>query len=242
MSKLRVEQVKEELKGKNYTLSPNSPEYKNLNSIIHVVCDKGHTIQTSLKSIRHSSFFCPLCAGEDSKGFDNAPVGVPRKTDKFRIVGIDNATQNMGVSIFDDGKLVYYKLYNFSAPDHIDRLLKIRDLIEDIIIREWRPDFIQFEDIQFQHNYGTYEVLIKLIGLFEMTARRHGIKYSKDRSVVWRSHLGINGGGRAVEKRKAINLVKEMYNITVGDDVAEAILIGKFRADLEQRNNLKDLF
>jgi hypothetical protein len=33
-----------------------------------------------------------------------------------------------------------------------------------------------------------------------------------------------------------------MYGINVGDDVAEAILIGKYRVDLLERKELKDLF
>ena len=52
----------------------------------------------------------------------------------------------------------------------------------------------------------------------------------------------INGGGRPVEKEKAIKKVKNMYQINVSDDVAEAILIGKYRADLMEKKQRKDLF
>jgi hypothetical protein len=33
-----------------------------------------------------------------------------------------------------------------------------------------------------------------------------------------------------------------MYDIEVSDDVAEAILIAKYRADLRQKDQIKDLF
>jgi len=45
-----------------------------------------------------------------------------------------------------------------------------------------------------------------------------------------------------VQKDKAMKRVKEMYDIDVGDDVAEAILIGKYRVDVKERNERKDLF
>src|SRR5690554_5940025 len=101
---------------------------------------------------------------------------------------------------------------------------------------------MQFEDIQFQGSYPTYELLSKLIGVCEMSADRYDIEYDKVKSSVWRSHVGINGGKRTEEKKKAVDLVKKMYNITVGDDVAEAILIGKYRSDLVKRNSIKNLF
>ena len=36
---------------------------------------------------------------------------------------------------------------------------------------------------------------------------------------------------RSLEKEKAIKKVKQMFDISVGDDVAEAILIGKYGCD-----------
>ena len=52
--------------------------------------------------------------------------------------------------------------------------------------------------------------------------------------IFGRSHFVINGRDRQKEKEKAIQLVKQMYSITVGDDVAEAILIGKFRVGFKK--------
>jgi hypothetical protein len=45
-----------------------------------------------------------------------------------------------------------------------------------------------------------------------------------------------------LQKAKSIKLVKEMYDIEVSDDVAEAILIAKYRVDLRQKDQIKDLF
>lgn len=243
MAKLTLEQIQAELKTKEVELVSDIITYQNLNSEIVVRCDKSHTFSTTMNNVRNKSFHCPVCAGNSSKGFSvkSAAVVPPKAIDSYRIVALDNATNNMGVAVFDDGKLVYYKLYSFEGTQ-VQRLSKIRDFIENIALRQWRANFLQFEDIQFQHNYSTYEALIKLVGICEVAAEREGVPCEKTRSNIWRSSFGINGGGRANEKRKAIELVKTMYNIDVGDDVAEAILIGKYRVNLLSKVTLKKLF
>jgi hypothetical protein len=106
VSKLEASRVAQELKEKGLVLAPNSPEYENLNSQIAVLCDKKHKFTTTLKSIRYASFSCPVCIGEKTRGFDEMPQELPQKKG-YRIIGIDNATYNMGLSVFDNGKLVY---------------------------------------------------------------------------------------------------------------------------------------
>lgn len=241
MAKVTEGQLQEELKKKRLTLVSDYEDYKNLGTPITVSCLNGHEIQTNLKTIRSSSFTCPVCVGQATKGFNKTPVSVPSKKG-YRVIGFDNASHKMGVSIFDDGKLVYYGLLTFNQGTAIQRLNKIRDLLENVIIPVWEPDFIQIEDIQHQASYQTYEVLIKLVGIFELAADRYQVPLHKDRSSVWRSHFGINKRNREVEKQLAIDLVKEMYDIETTDDVAEAILINKFRIDMIAKSKIKDLF
>jgi hypothetical protein len=52
----------------------------------------------------------------------------------YRVVGVDNATYNMGLSIFDSGKLVYFKLLKFDSVNHVVRLNEIRDAFEHVVI------------------------------------------------------------------------------------------------------------
>jgi hypothetical protein len=37
-------------------------------------------------------------------------------------------------------------------------------------------------------------------------------------------------------------MVNQMYGIEVGDDVAEAILIAKYRLDMQNKEKIEDLF
>ena len=242
MPRVEEEQLKLELRKKHLTLDMEYGQYKNILSPIKVKCSNGHSIETNLKTIRGSTFTCPICVGKATKGFKNEPVSIPKKKG-FRIVAFDNSSQYIGVSIFDDGKLVYYGLFSFTEGTAIERISKIRDLLEDRILPSWEPDFIQFEDVQLQGGqFKTYDVLIKVIGIFEIACVRAGIAYEKTRSSVWRSHFGINKKKRAVEKQLAIDLVFKMYNIKVTDDVAEGILIGKYRVDMINKSKIKDLF
>lgn len=242
MPKITNEALEKELAIKNLKLHPDSEQYKNLDTLITVQCQQNHKIMTTLKSIRAINFTCPMCAGSKSNGLNGKVLTIPEKSG-YRIIAFDNATQRMGVSIFDDGKLVYYGLLTFTNTNHVKRLNEIRDVIEKIIIPSWKPDFIQFEDILYKDSYVAYEVLAKLIGLLEMSCDKFSIDFNKVKSSVWRSHFGINGKNRVTEKTRAIELIKNMYNIDVNDDTAEAILIGKYRSDIDRREkNVDRLF
>ena len=72
--------------------------------------------------------------------------------------------------------------------------------------------------------------------------RAHNIRTETVLSKVWRSHFIINGKTRLQEKAQAIEKVKAMYNIDVNDDVAEAILLGKYAVDAVRKVAVKKLF
>jgi hypothetical protein len=57
---------------------------------------------------------------------------VPKKTG-FRVIAFDQATENFGLSIFDDNQLVFYSLYTFSG-DVVSRLTKIKKFITEIVL------------------------------------------------------------------------------------------------------------
>lgn len=131
--KLELETIEKELKAKNLKLVSKYEEYKNLNSPITVECLNGHKIETNLHTIRSDNFVCNVCVGSSTVDKNVSNTIVPEKKG-YRIIGFDNASHNMGVAIFDDGKLVYYNLLQFSTGTTLQRLNKIRDLLEKIII------------------------------------------------------------------------------------------------------------
>lgn len=51
-----------------------------------------------------------------------------------------------------------------------------------------------------------------------------------------------NAKTRQEQKKQSMAKVKEMYNIVVNDDIAEAILLGKYAVDCVRLNEVKKLF
>lgn len=229
MAKLTNEQIAAEVQAKGYRFIA-APNYTNLNSIIQVQCEKGHLIEVPMADFRRISFECPLC-NKDIR-FDN-PMDVPPKQG-YRIVAFDQATERFGLSIWDNGQLVFFTLYTFTGTLAI-RLAKIKKLITEIIIPYWKPDFIVCEDIQYQHGAVlTYKVLAMLLGIIEVACVENDIDYEVVSPNVWRKYMGTCGKTRQEEKLLSIATVKQKFHVNVGDDIAEAILIGNYAAKVHK--------
>ena len=130
MAKLTHQQIADEVFSRGYELIDDSA-YSNMNSRITIKCPQGHLVETCLADFRKVSFTCPVC-DKDVK-FVN-PNAVPQKSG-YRIIAFDQATERFGLSIFDEGKLVFYSLYTFSG-DVVHRLTKIKKFVQDIVIKE----------------------------------------------------------------------------------------------------------
>ena len=214
--------------------------YKNLDSELQFQCGKGHTISTNFRTIRNEKFVCPQCDGMSSVSDKLSRVSPPPKKGT-RIIAMDNATERAGLSVFDDGELVFFTLLRFEG-ETLTRLLKNRNVLEDVIIKEWKPDLLVFEDIQYQESIQTFKVLAMLLGSSLVSAKKFGIKTETVFSKVWRSHFLIGGRTRLDQKKHAILKVKMMYGLDVNDDQAEAILLGKYAVDKVNKPVPKKLF
>lgn len=231
MAKLTNQQIAEEVENLGYEFV-EVKEYTNLNSSRIVCrCASKHLLEASLLDLRKPSFKCPLC--DKNIDFIN-PNAVKDKGNCYRVIAFDQATEKFGISVFDDGELVYYRLYNFSG-DLNGRLVKIKHMIEDVVIAQWKPDFIVMEDIQYQNGIITFKVLAMLLGVVQTICGDQNIPFEVVSPNVWRKYAGTNGKNRQEEKLLSIAAVKEKYNISVSDDVAEAILIGRYGAMKHKR-------
>ena len=207
-------------------IDPDS--YVRLSEDMEVRCKaKGHRFWASVEAMRLNSFYCPACERQEA-----VYVGKPPKKSGYRIMGWDQATQHFGVSIFDDGKLVYFDCIDFIG-DTETRFVKIMKFIENMIIH-WEPDFVCFEDIQLQTNganasqFQTFKVLAQLMGIVKAMLMKYEIEHSCVLNKVWQAQFSISGSDRSTQKRNVINKVKALYGVTVTDDVADAILIGRY--------------
>jgi Holliday junction resolvasome RuvABC endonuclease subunit len=234
MAKLSKEQVIGILQEKGFEIK-NIDLYETIKSPITVVCSEGHETHTNLETARKQRFVCPKCDGGVYKYTKN---GQPPEKKGVRILGFDNATKMMGVSVFDDGELVFYNVFHFTSKNLEQRLLQIFEIINDYIIPEWEPDHIFVEDIQMQRlQYVAFKALGMLLGVIVVALEHNEIPYEVVGSKVWRADFLVKGRSRDEQKTHAIQIVKDMYNIEVTDDAAEAILIGKYgsRQILEEK-------
>lgn len=214
--------------------------YKNLTEPMDFICSNKHEFCSTVQAIRSSRFKCPHCVGAESRKKTIRRLIVPEKCG-YRVVGIDNATNNIGLSIFDDGKLSFYSSYSFDGETH-DRITKNRNFIVNTVLAEMKPDFVILEDIQQQANVNTFKTLSMLLGS-TITALKNGdTPFETTLSVVWRNHFQIKGKTRIEKKAAAIKLVETMYQLKVNDDIAEAILLGKYAVDMLNKAAIKKLF
>ena len=151
----------------------------------------------------------------------------------MKLLALDASTKSTGLALFEDNKLLDYKCITASSTDVIKRITKIiRELfeyieqnpIDKVILEEVRPE----DRIQ---NIKTHRALMWLQAaiafLMHETQPKAEIEYVYPSE--WRAKCGIkNGRGvrREAAKEHDIKFVKDTYNITVNDDIADAIGIG----------------
>ena len=178
--------------------------------------------------MRSPYFRCAQCHGGEYK-FHGAAKPPEKKDNTYRVIGLDNATEKMGVSVFDNGELVFHTLLQFEGLLE-ERLLSIYDVLTQVVLSQWKPNYVIFEDIQFQQNHKVYKVLGMLFGIVTLALKKKNIDHTHVLVKVWREYYQF-ASGRGIAKHQAIQKVKKMYGIDVNDDVAEAILIGRFAVD-----------
>jgi len=226
MSRLSRKEI-EDIASKKKLIVLNPENYTSLNSQLEFKCLKcSKTFMSCINIVRSPNFLCPRCQEQSIKHYDK----VPQKTENtYRIVGFDQATKNFGISVFDNGVLVYYGLAQFVGTTE-ERCVKIAKFIKNVC-EQWKPDFVEFEDIQLQNQYSgfkTFKVLAELMGVVKTVLTLEKVEHDLVLNKVWQSMFMIGGKTRVVQKNNVVKKVHELFGITVVDDIADAILIGKY--------------
>lgn len=210
-----------------------STSYKNLDTEMTFECNEGHKVYLPYKQVRNK-WECPLCKKNQYHQFDVKVVKKDKQ--KQRIIGLDQATHMTGYSIFDNEELIYSDVFEAKEDNEIDRDIEIRDWLIQMI-QKWQPDIIGLEDIQLQQfdnklvGVTTYRTLARLQGILLAACRENGVDTVVCSPSTWRAHCKVKGRTRADKKKSMQNLVKQWFDISVTDDVADAIGIGKYISD-----------
>ena len=228
VSKIKIEDIRKAAIEHGWTLI--SEEYVNLNTDLEFKCTENHTVYIPYKKVR-DKWECPIC--EQNKYYNFTGEVKPKNKSIQRTIGLDQATHITGYSIFDGCELVDAGTFEAAAENEIQRDIEIRNWFIQLI-NTWQPDVIGMEDIQLQQfnnkliGVTTYRTLARLQGILMAVCEDMNIDYIMCPPATWRTNSGVKGRTRADKKRSMQMKVKEWFDITVSDDVADAIGIGKY--------------
>lgn len=231
MAKLKIDDIRKAAESYGWQLV--STEYKNLDGELTFICDEGHHVYLPYKKVR-DKWKCPIC--QENKYYNFSSEIKPKKKGVKRSLALDQATHITGYAIFDEKELIYAGTFETDSEDEIKRDLQIKNWLIQMIYA-WNPDLVCLEDIQLQQfnnkivGVTTYRTLARLQGILMAACEEQKVKYVTCAPATWRAHCGVKGKARTDKKRSMQNLIKEWFDITVSDDVADAIGIGKWASE-----------
>lgn len=233
MSKIKYEDIKKEVEQIGWELISES--YKNLDDEMIFKCPEGHTVYSSWKKMRARPE-CPTCKNNQYKELDTKVIS--KIKGQKRILALDQATRVSGWSIFDGNKLTKYGKFRTTGATEEERINQIRYWLISMI-ENWKPDEIGIEDIHFQGATATgapvgiltYKTLAHLQGVVIDTLFDNKIPFQIISPSTWREHCKVKGKTSPDKKKSMQRKVKEQFDISVTNDEADAIGIGKYMAD-----------
>lgn len=151
------------------------------------------------------------------------------------IMSLDISTRSTGLAIFDNNKLIAYKLITATSTDLIKRIQKITKEIQETIEEYNRIDKLILEEVRPEDSVGlntnTHRALMWAQAAIAFMIHDNYPKITMEYVYpgTWRKDCGIKTGRgikREALKKADIQFVKDNYNIDVNDDIADAICIG----------------
>lgn len=151
----------------------------------------------------------------------------------MKILGLDTSTTSTGYAVLDNEKLISCgTIKTPKKADLLDKIIYIEEHIKQII-KAKEVDFIVIEDLAVTRSASTTKALAGLLYHLLTEFRKRELLVVQARPSTWRSVCGIKGKCRKELKENAIQHVKDVYNIDVNDDEADAICIAEFGNSLE---------
>lgn len=157
----------------------------------------------------------------------------------MKICGIDSATQKTGISLFDNGILKDYTLIDLHKNKDAENRIQCMMIEIGKQLDVWYPDIIYIEDTTNQNNVKVLKQLTQIIGAVIYWCCLNNKEINLLVPSKWRSVSGIQKGKKKRNELKAESMkyVEEHYNLNVGDDVADAILIGEAGCVFKENEN-----
>lgn len=151
------------------------------------------------------------------------------------VVGIDGSTNSTGLAVMEDGELKFRTLIDLHKEKNAIRRIQTMLLKICEILDRYDVDVVCMEKSVFKRNIDTVQKLSNLAGGIMLYCAQNQIEFNHPMPSEWRAKIGIEQSNkikRDTLKEEAILAVKNEYEISVCDDVAEAILIARSAFDL----------
>lgn len=162
------------------------------------------------------------------------------------VAGVDASTKATGLSIMQDGELIYHTLFTIDPRKEPDAEKRVKIMLINIcaVLDNYDIDVLCMEKaIGKGGNVDTVIKLAYLSGGMSLYCIQNDIEFNNPTPSMWRKIVGISQGRgikRDVQKAEAIKAVKDEYGVDEGDDVAESILIARSAFDLPKLNITED--
>ena len=233
MGRLNIDDIRKEVEAAGWRLL--SDEYKNLDSELVLECSEGHQVYSCWRKIR-GNFECPKCEKNTYRVQDTKVI--PKKG-KIRILALDQASYDCGWAVFDDSTLVKYGIHQLSRGENSTaRINRLKTWLISMIAN-WKPDYVALEGIQYQDDVAggdkmgitVFQTLAHLQGVLMDTCFELKVPFEICPTNTWRSHCGVKGKRRADRKKSMQLIAKKWYDISISNDEADAVGIGKYLSD-----------
>lgn len=143
----------------------------------------------------------------------------------IRILTLDQATHKTGFCVFDKETKEYVAFGTVKANSKKDTPSRIHDLERWVkkAIKEYRPNLVVIEDVQYQSNNKVYKTLAQLQGVLINACIEENVPYKIVPSVTWKRKAGINQVNRTADKKASMTLASKVVGENVHEDTADAI-------------------
>lgn len=144
------------------------------------------------------------------------------------MLAIDSSTTKTGIAIFNNGAYQESLLLDCSNFKNIEDRFKEMSLKLIHILDTYKPYIIYIEETVVNRNVAVQRFLTRLQGVIYGYCVLNDCEFNAIRPTSWRKLAGINQKGKKRDdlKKFAIDAVYQRLGINVGDDEAEAVLIG----------------
>lgn len=147
----------------------------------------------------------------------------------MKLIAFDQSTTATGWALTDQktGELLEYGVIKPKPSDPTNDRIRYTIKRCMYLCDHHQVTFVFIEGIQIQHNPRVYEILAKLQGTLEICLEERNYFVNVVKASEWRKKVGIKSKKRAELKAEAIQMVKELYDLDVSEDEAEAVLFAR---------------